>query len=87
MTETEVRMAINRLMCGNTAHSKDASYIKLAIEALEKQIPKKPIIKKWSGGNKTYNCPSCDCDYNRFYISKEYCMYCGQKIDWEEVEE
>ena len=37
----EEQMAINRLMCGNTAHSCKADYIKLAIQALEKQIPKK----------------------------------------------
>lgn len=32
---TREQIAINRLMCGNTAHSCKADYIKLAIEALE----------------------------------------------------
>lgn len=57
------------------------------IEALEKYTQKRPNIKVLKSGQKTYNCPSCDCDYNRFYIGKEYCMWCGQKIDWEGVEE
>ncbi len=32
---TEEQIAINRLMCGNTAHSCKADYIKTAIQALE----------------------------------------------------
>lgn len=32
---TEEQKAINRLLCGNTAHSCKADYIKLAIKALE----------------------------------------------------
>lgn len=41
---TKEQIAINRLMCGNTAHSCKADYIQLAIKALEKQIPQKPIL-------------------------------------------
>lgn len=35
MNMTEEQIAINRLMCGNTAHSCKADYIKTAIQALE----------------------------------------------------
>ena len=35
MKNNEIRAAINRLKCGNTAHSCKADYIKLAIKALE----------------------------------------------------
>lgn len=48
--------------------------IKLAIEALEKQIPKKPIDL----ANSTYSkCPTC----GGFHFDN-YCANCGQKIDW-----
>lgn len=97
MNEAEVRMAINRLMCGNTAHSKDASYIKLAIESLEKQIPKKPLNIE----DKYWGCPCC---YGLLMVrwityptnpvpleaGRNYCEDCGQAIDWldeSEVEE
>lgn len=30
-----IRAAVNRLSCGNTAHSKNADYIQLAIKSLE----------------------------------------------------
>ena len=51
---TEEQIAINRLMCGNTAHSCKADYIKLAISALENQKKIKEIIanaNQWSKGD------------------------------------
>lgn len=49
---------------------------KLAIEALEKQIPKKPEVE----GKQGY---MCQCASYVGYLH-EYCHECGQKIDWEE---
>ena len=47
----------------------------LAIEAIEKQIPKKPY---WEYGG--CHCKSCGLDV----LSDEYfCPLCGQAIDWE----
>lgn len=48
--------------------------IKLAIEALEKQIPKKPI---------ELNCPRCRFNGidNSWWVFT-YCPECGQAIDW-----
>lgn len=50
----------------------------IAVEALEKQLPKKPIEK---GIHFVYyKCPNC----NRILpIDKNYCD-CGQKLDWPE---
>ena len=76
-------MAINRLKCGNTAHSCKADYIKLAIEALEKQIPKKPLNKTSALSGYYGNCPCCNtilCDFANY----NYCDECGQKLDWSE---
>ena len=50
---TKEQMAINRLMCGNTAHSCKADYIKLAINSLEKQIE----MKKYCDENDCVDCP------------------------------
>ena len=50
-----------------------------AIEALEKQIPKKPmaikIPTKWGGHD--YRCPVCATRV----FEQSYCMSCGQAID------
>lgn len=69
----------------------------LAISALEKQIPKKPIPHKvefieapikignanWCEGTTVYKCPCC----NEFISTLYKCCYkCGQKIDWSDRE-
>lgn len=58
----------------------------VAIEALEKQIPKKPIITKFDNGAEIINCGKC---YMCAHITRavDYCPHCGQKIDWEKANE
>lgn len=63
------------------------SALEIAIEALEKQIPKKPIF---DDGNNP-KCPNCgcdDCDEGIMYDyikGLEHCSYCGQAIDWSDA--
>lgn len=50
------------------------------IEALEKQIPKKPYD--------TVHCPSCKIEVELQPIDTEqvtYCLHCGQAIDWSNI--
>jgi hypothetical protein len=57
-------------------------YTRLAIEALEKQMPKKPIN---DGSNirytPVYSCPKCENRITGTGIAN-YCYHCGQKLDW-----
>ena len=58
-------------------------------EALEKQIPKKPIgaYKTCDTGEITYwKCPNCNYEHEVHWGScdTDYCYNCGQKIDWNE---
>ena len=57
----------------------------LAIDALEKQIPKKPIIREAEdsfGFVKYILCPNCEkVDFG--YERPCFCRLCGQAIDWE----
>lgn len=51
--------------------------LNMAIEALEKQIPKKvksPIRRK-----RYSDCPICGIEVSRLWI---YCPECGQKLNW-----
>ena len=50
----------------------------IAINALEKQIPKKPKEKDCIGFN-TLACPECKM---ALYLYEPYCDNCGQAIDW-----
>ena len=61
----------------------------VAINALEKQIPKKPENKKYSFyphsnllKSKYGECPVC----KTIQADDEYCANCGQKLDWSEEE-
>ena len=78
MTENE---AIKLIENDLKLHSKDLSSkykngLRMAIQALEKQIPKKVI--KWANG--TEHCPACDCDNS--CVGYGVCIDCGQKLDW-----
>ena len=55
----------------------DLEAINKAIEALEKQIPKKPYD--------IVHCPLCKIEVELQPIDTEqvtYCLHCGQTIDW-----
>ena len=65
----------------------------MAIQALEKQIPKKPIMKQYFEDleDECLCCPTCGeiltdripADNKTFYF---HCMNCGQKFDWSDEE-
>ena len=57
--------------------------IDVAIEALDKQIPKKPYIGKYGG--KCW-CPSCNDEDEMDIYGTSYCPNCGQAIDWSDEE-
>jgi len=63
--------------------------VQVAREALEKQIPKKPIEIEVPSEHKL-QCPTC---YNRYFFKNSifnkdynYCDNCGQALDWSEEE-
>lgn len=55
----------------------ELSYVNKALEkakqAIEKQIPKKPVEVRYE-----IVCPTC----KTLVGSSPYCRYCGQAIDW-----
>ena len=75
---------------GNNGEQKEA--LKVAIQALKKQIPKKPTpidYEKYMDTVKnalflkgSYWCPNC----NHVVKCGTYCSDCGQKLDWSDEE-
>ena len=61
--------------------------IGIAIQALEKQIPKKPIKSENQVVRyvNTYYCPTCELGITGTNIAK-WCYHCGQKLDWSDEE-
>lgn len=82
MTESE---AIKVLKMVETHGALTTNAKELAIKALEKQIPKKPIrnypLKNEAWSESAMLCPTCN-KYVSVYSDK-YCCCCGQKLDWE----
>lgn len=52
----------------------------IAKEAIEKQIPKKPLLVPYEESRlRTFKCPNCGS-----YELRRYCDDCGQKLWWSE---
>ena len=68
----------------NSLYKNRKMYAELAIEALEKQIPKKPV-GEWY----LLACPICNgvVDEHECNYKFDYCPNCGQKIDWSEADD
>ena len=92
MTESE---AIELIEKDLKLHSKYLSgkyknSLRMAIKALEKQIPKKPNIEGdgYADGQLVYDtwiCPCCGKHYEIDYDSYDYCPNCGQHIDRSDI--
>ena len=89
MDEKRVREAIDFIKTLITAGNGD-DRLYTAIEALEKQLPKKPTYEGDGyapDGTFVYDaweCPNCGECYEVDYDDYDYCPKCGQKIDWSE---
>ena len=81
ITERYVTMSMCLSLDECRKHNKAIS---MAIDALDKQIPKKPLHI-----HKNYYCPICKedgwmlCDDAIPNDMDKYCGKCGQAIDWE----
>ena len=67
----------------NLLYKNRKKYAELAIEALEKQMGKKPKKIEVEGYRytDTYRCPTCEGNFSGTGIA-DYCYHCGQKLDW-----
>ena len=80
------------LIAGKGADGKAFEDLELAIKALEKKIPKKVHIPKWSAAI----CPSCEMELSEdcgdgYYRHAKYLEVCPnaeccQRLDWSEEE-
>lgn len=78
---------------GGIIPQKRAEALDVAIQALEKWIPKKPIMRQYFEDleEEYLCCPTCGqiltdripADNKTFYF---HCMNCGQKFDWSDEE-
>ena len=58
---------------------KKISFYSTIIEALEKQVPKEPVVSNENHDEIEYLCPVC----NRLVDNMNYCLRCGQRLNWD----
>lgn len=85
--------AIRRIKNHNEVHSRKEKHfathitkaLNMAVDALEKQIPKKTTKRQYvPNGTLVYgHCPNCDSFSKNFF---NYCRNCGQALDWSDAE-
>lgn len=88
MDEKKIREAIETIKSNypTSGYYMLCEALDIAIEALEKQLPKKPKKEKDAytsklGEFRLAKCPNCGKEVSdRFDV----CLECGQKLDWSE---
>lgn len=84
MTEAELIQAsieqLERVSRSMASVGKTENYTEVAINALEKQIPKKPDFTE----DKEFALCPC-CNGKGLLDKQKYCDNCGQRIDFKEV--
>ena len=89
MTYEETKMRFEHNGSFDKEFAEDAEAIEFAIKALEKQIPKKPIMRIAESYYEDFSddeeckCPICGSIIGMNFIPK-YCCECGQKLQTEE---
>lgn len=102
MTESEAIKILQRdlqIQLENKALPDGIEAIQIAIQSLEKQIPKKPnktIDSSWGIKKEVHVCPVCDYYLTEVHFIAQqkiesnkkitYCEICGQAIDWSDEE-
>ena len=96
MDEKKVREAIEDFKkLAELLQNKESAAVEhcnIAIEALEKQLPKKPTYEgdgyapDGTFVYDTWECPNCGECYEVDYDDYDYCPNCGQRIDRGEEE-
>lgn len=78
MTNEEALNSL-KIECDNCIKVCEYCHIKVAIDAIEKQIRKCPSKRTRKTGIKVYYCPNCKWEVAE---NKFYCWNCGQSLDW-----
>ena len=85
MTEQNAIDSIRIVYCDTCEDGEDECsncLFQKSIDALEKQIPKKPLGGADFEGNQFFICPECCAIVQDGVWYAVYCPDCGRKLDW-----
>lgn len=80
-----VRANVGQSLAHQVKADNQAEIQQVTIEALEKQIPKKPNKHEEDILGEYHSCPTC-LNNELDDIFDNYCPRCGQKLDWSKEE-
>jgi predicted nucleic acid-binding Zn finger protein len=94
MNKAEYEEAIKEMRHTSQFYSSDKNF-KIAIEAIERQIPKKfnrshiydETEKDYIFDGYRCICPSCGFSFITLNKGQEHCHKCGQSLDWSDKNE
>ena len=81
MTNKEAIANLKYLRIFDDDCDEDCEALKMAVEALEKQIPKK-VKQTFKNDYDLVYCPRCGVRFIQY--GKPFCGECGQALDWSE---
>lgn len=55
---------------------------KIVLDALEKQVPKRPLTKSIANDGYAWEWVCPNCHIVKVTTEKQFCGDCGQKLDW-----
>lgn len=86
MTAAEIQERLVCILNNNQFTRADKKAMYLAINAINKQIPKKPtnLALNTDRGYTIYDCecPSCEQSHRELFPFA-FCIHCGQALEWE----
>lgn len=87
MTAAEAQERLVCILNNNQFTKADKKAMYLAINAINKQIPKKPErLAIVDNGYMIYDCECPNCEQShRELFPFGFCIHCGQKIDWGDI--
>ena len=86
MTAAEIQERLVCILNNNQFTRADKKAMYLAINAINKQIPKKPTnFAIDNNGYAIYDCECPNCKQShRELFPFAFCIHCGQALEWEE---
>ena len=86
MTKQEALEIITNIVQRQNVTKENDLALSIAQKALEKQIPKKPVLQEYDFFDVRLVCPKCKKPIVNLKNQTEYklnfCHYCGQALDW-----
>ena len=80
----KITEAINAIKCNKptSGYTILCEALDMAVDALEKQMPKRPFKKRIANDGYAWEWVCPNCHIVKVTTEKQFCDDCGQRLDW-----